>query len=73
VIFVRVVQDWEVDAFASFFGMLYLVKLDGKGKTSYGGSLPKEGCLVLNLSIVSWVVMMVFVSLGRAFGGLRFH
>jgi hypothetical protein len=42
-----------------------------KGLTGYGGSLPKEGCLMLNLSIMFCVVLMVFVSLGRVFRGLR--
>jgi hypothetical protein len=36
------------------------------------GPLPKEGCLVLNPSTVSWVVMMVSSSLGRVFGKLKF-
>jgi hypothetical protein len=31
-------------------------------KISYGGSPPKEGCLLLNPSIVAWVVMTAFVS-----------
>ena len=49
------------------------MEIDGKGKTSCDGSLPKEGWMVLNLSTMSWVVMMIFVSLGRVFDGLRFH
>jgi hypothetical protein len=41
-------------------------------KTSCGGSRPKEGCLLSNLSTLSWVVMMAFVSRERVFGELRF-
>lgn len=32
----------------------------------------KKICLVLNLSIVSWVVMIVIVFLGKVFGELKF-
>jgi hypothetical protein len=71
----RVAQAWEVDAFGLFFRMLYLVRMREEGKTSCGGSLLKEGCLVLNLYTVSlikkmvnfytvsWIVMMVFSKL----------
>jgi hypothetical protein len=60
--FTRAVDDWEVEAFASFFRMLYLARMRqvGKGRTSCGGLHPKRVCLVLNLSTVSWVVMIVF-------------
>jgi hypothetical protein len=32
-------------------------------KTSCGGSLPKEGCFLLNPSTVSWIVMMALFPL----------
>jgi hypothetical protein len=49
-------------------GCCIKLELDGKFKTSCGGSHPKDGCLLVNLSIVSWVVMMSFVLHGRVFG-----
>ena len=54
-----------------FFFLLYLVRMRRNKKTSYGESLPKKGCLVLNHSTGPWVVMMDSFSLGRVFGGLR--
>jgi hypothetical protein len=45
----------------------------GRGRQVVLGPFQK-GCLVLNPSIGSWiVVMMVSVSLGRVFGELKFH
>jgi hypothetical protein len=62
--FARAVHNWEVDAFVSFLKMLYSARMRREG----------EGCLVLNPSTGSWiVVMMVSVSLGRVFGELKFH
>jgi hypothetical protein len=58
-------NDRKVDVFASFFRVLYVVEVRLKSKDSCGRSLPKEYCLMLNLSTVSWVIMMAFVSLGR--------
>jgi hypothetical protein len=69
--FARVAHNWEVDAFASFFRMLYLTRMR-QGKTSCGGFFPKDGCLVLNPYTLSWVVKMVFISFRRIFGRLRF-
>jgi hypothetical protein len=40
-------------------------------KTSFDGSPPKEDFSILDISIVSWVVMIAFFFLGRVFGGLR--
>jgi hypothetical protein len=36
-------------------------------KTSFGGFFPKEVCLLLDHSIVSWFAMMAPISLGRVF------
>lgn len=39
------------------------LELDRKVKTSFDWLPPKEGCLMLNPSIMSWFVMMAFFSL----------
>jgi hypothetical protein len=71
--FTRAAHDWEVEAFASFFRVLHLAKVRRVGRTSCGWSVAKRVCLVLNLSIESWVVMIVSVSHGKVFGELRFR
>jgi len=42
--FARNAHDWEVDVFASFLGCCIQPERDGKVKTSFDGSPPKEGC-----------------------------
>jgi hypothetical protein len=39
---------------------------------SFGESLQKEVCSLLDPSTVSWFTMMAYVSLERVFGKLRF-
>jgi hypothetical protein len=48
--FARETLDWEMDAFGLFFNM-YLARMRWEGEDS--GSLPKEGCMVLNPSTLS--------------------
>jgi hypothetical protein len=40
-------------------------------KTSYVGSLLREGCLMLDLSITTLYLMIALIFLGRVFGGKR--
>ena len=37
----RVAYDWEVNIFASFFSLLYLISGRWEGKASFGGPPPK--------------------------------
>jgi hypothetical protein len=53
-------------------GCCIQLEWDEKVKTSFGGSPPKEVCSLLDLSTVSWLAMMAYVSLGKVFDGLRF-
>lgn len=62
----------ELDAFFSFYRLLYLARMR-REEDRLWWVLPKKGYLVLNPSTVSWVVIMVSVSLRRMFGGLRFR
>jgi hypothetical protein len=41
-------------------------------KTSFGGPPPEKGCSLLAPSIVSLLVTIALLSLGRVFRGLRF-
>jgi hypothetical protein len=61
-----------VDAFTLFFKVLYLVRMRREGEDKLWWVPLKEVSLVLNLSTVSWVVMMVSVSHGRMFGRIRY-
>lgn len=71
-IFAKVAHDWEVEAFVLFFRVLHLARIRREGEDKLWW-VPSEDCLVLNPSTMSWVVMMVSVSLEKVFGGLRFH
>jgi len=51
---------------------LVLQSVVGKVKTSFGGFPPKEGCSLLDPSIMSWTTMMALSSHGKVFSGLRF-
>jgi hypothetical protein len=43
----------------------------GEMKIGFVGPLPREGCSTLDRSIMSLLPMMVFISLGSVFGGIR--
>jgi hypothetical protein len=47
-----------------FRGMVFSENETRRGGQAMTGSFQKNGCLVLNLSTVSWIDMMVYVSLG---------
>jgi hypothetical protein len=70
--FTRVAHDWEVDVFASFFRVSYLARVGLECKDNCCGSLPKQGCLLLNPSTLLWVVIVAFAFFGRVFGGQKF-
>jgi hypothetical protein len=60
-----------VDVFALFYRSLYLARMRKEGEDRfYGGSLPKEDCLVLS-PIGPWILMMASSCLGKVFRGLR--
>jgi hypothetical protein len=71
--FTRAVHDWEVEAFASFFRVLYLARVRQEREDKLWWLHSKKGLFGVNPSLVSWVVMMVSVSLGKMLGVLRFH
>lgn len=60
-----------MDVFVSFFGVLYLVRARWEGEDMLRWIPTKRG-LLLNSSIVSWLVMMDFVSHGRFLSGWHF-
>jgi hypothetical protein len=63
-----------VDVLGSFYALLFFhsERREGKGMTSFGGSLLTKGSLILDPSIVSLLVRMLLLYLGRIFGGPRF-
>jgi Zn-dependent peptidase ImmA (M78 family) len=65
--FIGVARDWEVEAFASFYRVLYLERIRQKGEDKLWWISSKRGYLLLNPSTMSWVVMMVSISLGKVF------
>jgi hypothetical protein len=71
--FARAAYDWEVDVFASFFNLLYSVRVrrDDVDKLWWSPP-PKTGCLMLAPTIVSLLVTMSLISHGRVFGRQRF-
>lgn len=71
-IIARAAHDLEVDVFASFFRVLYLVRVRREGEDKLWCVPSKRGLFVLNPFTVSWVVMVASVSLRRVFVGLRF-
>jgi hypothetical protein len=42
-------------------------------KTNFIGYLPREGCLMLDLTTMSLFPMITLISLGGVFGGIRAH
>jgi uncharacterized membrane protein YkvI len=69
--FVRTTHGWEVNAFASFFILLYSVRVNEMvNKLRWSPS--RKGCLLLAPSTMSLLVMMSLLSLGKAFGRLKF-
>jgi hypothetical protein len=50
--FAGVAREWEVDVCLIFSGVVFRER-DRKVRASCDGSLPKDGCLVLNIFTVS--------------------
>jgi hypothetical protein len=51
--FIQAAHDWEVDVLASFFMLLYSIRVGSEGETSFGGLLLTKVTLMLVLSIRS--------------------
>lgn len=66
--FIRAAHNWEVKALASFFTLLYSIRVRREGKTRFGGPLLTKASLMLDPSIRSFLVNIKFLSLGRVFG-----
>jgi hypothetical protein len=69
--FTRAAHDWEVEAFASFFWVMYLVTMRPEGENKLWWVSSKM--VLFGVKFSTWVAMIVSVSLGKVFGGLRFH
>jgi hypothetical protein len=69
--FVRAAQDCKADAFASFY-RLYLVRMRWEGEDRLCWAPSKKGLFGVKSFYGVLGCMIVFVSLGRVFGGLNF-
>jgi hypothetical protein len=72
--FARTAHDWEMDAFASFFRVFYLVRMRQEDDDKLWWISFKRvlfGVKYFYNAMGSKLVMMVFVFIGRVFGGLR--
>jgi hypothetical protein len=68
--FIRVAHDWEVDVLASFF-KLYSLRVRWGGKDKFCWPTLKDGCSMLDPSIVSLSAKIALPSLVRVFGKTR--
>jgi hypothetical protein len=61
-----------MNVLASFFRVVYSARVRREVKTSFGEFPPKKVCSLLDHSAVPWFAMMALISLGIAFGELKF-
>ena len=69
--FARAAHDWEVDVFASFFRVVYSVRVRWEGEDKLWWVLSKRGLSVVISFTVSWFTSMALISLRRVFRRLN--